>query len=176
MLSAFDFVVCDEQENQLKRIQRFDLSLRSGVSLDRSVHVRYARLRTRETEEEVYAPILLLSSTIDLLDTPETTWVIIDVFEAVRTLAAVEGLSWENGKHEVQFIKVWGWAPKDKMKKRKPRTNSKTQPTLRRYQEEAIMRVLNERRVVVDIIGPLLGGWYLPLKPRQALSGSRFRT
>lgn len=30
-------------------------------------------------------------------------------FSAVRELAEAEGLQYENGKHEVQFVKVWGW-------------------------------------------------------------------
>ena len=31
-------------------------------------------------------------------------------FRAVRDLVEAAGLKYENGKHEVQFIKVWGWA------------------------------------------------------------------
>ena len=31
-------------------------------------------------------------------------------FRAVRDLVEAARLKYENGKHEVQFIKVWGWA------------------------------------------------------------------
>jgi hypothetical protein len=31
-------------------------------------------------------------------------------FRAVRDLVEAAGLKYENGKHEVKFIKVWGWA------------------------------------------------------------------
>ena len=39
----------------------------------------------------------------------ETSTTFTENFGAVRDLAKIEGLQWDNGKHEVQFVKVWGW-------------------------------------------------------------------
>lgn len=45
----------------------------------------------------------------DAANSGETSTTFTENFGAVRNLAEAEGLQWDNGKHEVQFVKVWGW-------------------------------------------------------------------